>query len=224
VNPQNEKLQVTNYQLQIAVPKPEASDNSKPAHQPSAIPSETEKSQVTNYKLQIAVPTSKPAENPPNEDTPAETPQNPKHETQNSQQTRVPISPLAFPGSEIPRSAVRTRKFNSQPQGTIPMFDVCGALVDWIPQSAPCPDIFDIVGFQNRRGKYICWVHPNDPYRDPANPEPNPRRTAILNVNGLIVGWLTGHPDPAKPPSPTAQPINSRRFRHGLVAWIDERA
>jgi hypothetical protein len=104
------------------------------------------------------------------------------------------------------------------------MFDVCGALVDWIPQSGPCPDIFDIVGFQHRRGKYICWVHPNDPYRDPANPEPNPRRSAILNANGLIIGWVTGHPDPAKPPSPTAQPINSRRFRHGLVAWIDERA
>jgi len=213
-NPENEIVQrpclvgVSPCSVRVS-PAPKSTNEPAPQPAGTVSPSQNEKLQVTNYKLQIAGP---PPEEPstPNEQ--------PADETRNSQQSRVPISPLAALQNITPR------KFSSQPQGTIPMFDVCGALVDWIPQSAPCPEIFDIVGFQNRRGKYICWVHPNDPYRDPANPEPNPRRSAILNANGLIIGWLTGHPDPAKPPSPTAQPINSRRFRHGLVAWIDERA
>src|SRR6266850_6553736 len=105
--PENPENEIVQRPCSVRVsPSPKSTNEPDPQPSGTVSPSENEKSQVSNYQSQIAAPTPKTAENPPKEDVATETPQDAKQQTQNSQQSRVPISPLAFPGSETPHSAL----------------------------------------------------------------------------------------------------------------------
>ena len=123
-----------------------------------------------------------------------------------------PLSPLA-----------PTPPDRLQPHGHVPIFDRYGALFGWIPQDGPGsqPAFRDPIGFENKRGENLCWLHPSDYYPEGVSP-PIPPQIAILTSDGVITEWLTGVPDILHPPSRTAKEIHSRKHR-AIIAWLDDR-
>jgi hypothetical protein len=117
----------------------------------------------------------------------------------------VPISPLA-----------QTPPSEKQPADHVPVFDLFGALVEWLPRegSGSQPKFENFAGFETRRGKTLCWLNPKRPH----DLEPPVHwKIAILNPEGRIVGWTPHHITP----SDTAQPLRARAYINFITAWVE---
>jgi hypothetical protein len=118
----------------------------------------------------------------------------------------VPISPLA-PKPPVPK----------QPRNHVPVFDLFGAVVEWLPCEGPNsqPTFPDATGFDNRRGQTLCWLDPKRPY----NLEPPAHwKIAILDSEARIIGWTPHHITPSE----TAVPLRARAYIGYTVAWHED--
>ena len=118
----------------------------------------------------------------------------------------IPISPLA------PKPPAK-----KQPRNHVPVFDLFGALVEWLPREGPNsqPTFANATGFETRRGQTLCWLNPKRPY----DLEPPTRwKIAILDSEARIIGWTPHHITPSE----TAIPLRARAYINYTVAWHED--
>ena len=112
-----------------------------------------------------------------------------------------PISPLA--------STPPSRK---QPRNHIPLLDIYGQLIQWVPRDEELT-IENVVGFGNRRGQNTCWLNPKL-----VDPPPVHRNVPIVSWNGQILEWVPAEFEPFE----KAEPIRSRRYLHYKIGWWEQ--
>ena len=112
-----------------------------------------------------------------------------------------PISPLAT-----------TPPSRKQPRNHIPLLDIYGQLIQWVPRDEELT-IENVVGFGNRRGHNICWLNPKL-----VDPAPDLRNVPIVSWNGQILDWVPAEIEPFD----KAEPIRSRRYLHYKIGWWEQ--
>ena len=112
-----------------------------------------------------------------------------------------PISPLAT-----------TRPPKKQPRNHIPLLDIYGQLIQWVPRDEELT-IENVVGFGNRRGRNTCWLNPKL-----VDPPPVHRNVPIVSWEGQILEWVPAEFEPYE----KAEPIRSRRYLHYKIGWWEQ--
>jgi hypothetical protein len=185
----------------VAIPAKESAAATNPHVQPGAAPTTIQSS--TNPSIQSAAPAPIQSSTNPSIQSAASAPiqQSTNPLIQQVYRDPFPISPLAT-----------TPPARKQPRNHIPVLDIYGQLIQWIPRDEE-PKIEDRVGFENRRGHNICWLNPK--LIDPA---PVHRNVPIVSWEGQILEWVPAEFEPFE----KAEPIRSRRYLQYKIGWWEQ--